>query len=138
MQPKEAQTFHVIFVDDEEELAEILAISFEEEVESGSIKASYFIRAKDCVDFLEKHPLERGKALIISDINMPGMNGIEMLDLIKQKYPEVPGFYVMSAYNTEEYIRRVGEVGAIRFFDKPLTIAKLKAAIAEDFGISLS
>ena len=56
---------------------------------------------------------------ILSDINMPGMDGLDLLGEIKRRYPELPVMMV-TAYGDDERRRRANELGAAEFLTKPV------------------
>ena len=63
--------------------------------------------------------------VILSDINMPGMDGLTLLGEIKQRWPELPVMMV-TAYGDDERRRRANEHGAAEFFTKPVDFEMLK------------
>lgn len=71
--------------------------------------------------------------LIITDIEMPGLSGIEMLDLTKKLIPDSQIIFV-SAYETFEYARMAMRLQACEYLVKPFTRATLRAAIEEAIG----
>ena len=63
--------------------------------------------------------------VILSDINMPGLDGLELLGEIKQRRPDLPVMMV-TAYGDEERRRHANELGASEFITKPLDFDQLK------------
>ena len=63
--------------------------------------------------------------VILSDINMPGMDGLQLLGEIKQRRPDLPVMMV-TAYGDEERKRRADELGAVEFITKPVDFDLLK------------
>ena len=68
--------------------------------------------------------------VILSDINMPGMDGLALLREIKQRRPDLPVMMV-TAYGDDERRRRASELGAFEFITKPVDFDKLKAQLRE-------
>ena len=66
--------------------------------------------------------------VIFSDINMPGMDGLALLQEIKERRPELPVIMV-TAYGDEERRRRASEYGAADFITKPVDFGFLKAQL---------
>ena len=63
--------------------------------------------------------------VILSDINMPGMDGLQLLGAIKQRFPDLPVMMV-TAYGDDERRRRASELGAAEFLTKPVDFDRLK------------
>jgi CheY-like chemotaxis protein len=79
--------------------------------------------------------LERAKAiadpmliLILTDINMPGMSGLEMLPKVKAARPNVP-VIMITAYGDEATKRKAAELGAAGLLTKPIDFASLRGEI---------
>jgi CheY-like chemotaxis protein len=68
--------------------------------------------------------------VILSDINMPGMDGLTLLGEIKQRWPELPVMMV-TAYGDDERRRRAGEYGAAEFITKPVDFDMLKERLRQ-------
>jgi CheY-like chemotaxis protein len=66
----------------------------------------------------------------LSDINMPGMDGLELLHEIKQRWPELPVMMV-TAYGDDERRRRADEYGAAEFITKPVDFDLLKERLRQ-------
>ena len=72
--------------------------------------------------------IEPGVIVILSDINMPGMDGLQLLGEIKERFPDLPVMMV-TAYGDDERRRRAGELGAFEFLTKPVDFDRLKAQL---------
>ena len=68
--------------------------------------------------------------VILSDINMPGMDGLQLLDRIKRLRPDLPVMMV-TAYGDDERRRRAAEFGAFKFLTKPIDFDHLKAQLRQ-------
>ncbi len=80
----------------------------------------------DALCKLVKEPFD----LIITDIRMPGLTGLDILPGIKRLQPTTP-VLVITAFGSEEVCRRSFERGATGFLEKPIRISELKAFIRE-------
>jgi CheY-like chemotaxis protein len=69
-------------------------------------------------------------AAVLSDINMPGMDGLELLGEIKQRRPDLPVMMV-TAYGDDERRRRAAELGAVEFITKPVDFDQLKEQLRQ-------
>src|SRR6516164_469634 len=67
---------------------------------------------------------------VLSDINMPGMDGLELLAEIKQRFPDLPVIMV-TAYGDDDRRRRAREIGAFKFIPKPVDFDQLKAQLRQ-------
>ena len=67
---------------------------------------------------------------VLSDINMPGMDGLELLGEIKQRRPDLPVMMV-TAYGDDDRRRRARELGASEFIIKPVDFVQLKAQLRQ-------
>jgi CheY-like chemotaxis protein len=74
--------------------------------------------------------IEPSVAVILSDINMPGMDGLQLLAAIKQHFPDLPVMMV-TAYGDDERRRRADELGAADFLAKPVDFDELKAQLRQ-------
>ena len=72
--------------------------------------------------------IEPGVIVILSDINMPGMDGLQLLGEIKQRFPDLPVMMV-TAYGDDERRRRASELGAFEFVTRPVDFDRLKAQL---------
>ena len=67
---------------------------------------------------------------VLSDINMPGMDGLTLLAEIKQRFPDLP-VMMITAYGDDERRRRAAEYGAAEFITKPVDFDQLKAQLRQ-------
>ena len=67
---------------------------------------------------------------VVTDISMPGMDGLELLAAIKQRSPDLPVMMV-TAYGDDERRRRARELGAFEFLPKPVDFDQLKAQLRQ-------
>jgi DNA-binding NtrC family response regulator len=63
--------------------------------------------------------------VMLSDINMPGMDGLTLLDEVRKRFPDLP-VMVVTAYGDDERRRRAVELGAFEFLTKPVDFDRLK------------
>lgn len=126
---------HIVIVDDEADTHLLYKLKFKKLFAHwGELNLTSFLNAPDCLDFL-KTP-EGGKVdLILSDINMPGMDGFELLQAVKGLHIKVP-FYMVSAYESSEFRNKAESLGATRFLSKPVDFNRLGDAVRLDLKLA--
>ncbi len=83
------------------------------------------VRGEEALYYLEKHNHEA--VLILSDINMPGMSGLQLLKMIKQKFENPPPIVMMiTAYGDDENYKQAISLGADDFLTKPIDFNLLR------------
>jgi len=120
----------IMIVDDEIDIQPLFNQKFKNEIRNGRVELVYCFSAEDALAHLESVGSTEF-VLILSDINMPGMNGIELLKVLKQKYPHLKVFMI-TAYDDEEKYQKAVQFGADNYLTKPLDFDKLK----KDLNIS--
>ena len=114
----------ILVVDDEIDVATLFQQHFRREVRQGRYVLHFAYAAEQALRKLEGG-IEPQLIVILSDINMPGMDGLALLREIKRRRPELPVMMV-TAYGDEERRRRAGEYGAVEFITKPVDFPLLK------------
>lgn len=115
----------VMVVDDEADVRMLFEQRFRKEVRAGLIEFYFALSGQEALDFLETHEED---LLILSDINMPGMNGLDLLARIKTDRPDLP-VVMITAYGDPETRRRAKELGAHGLLTKPVDFAALREEI---------
>lgn len=118
----------ILVVDDERDIKTLFEQRFRREIRSGEFIFDFAFSGEEALKYLEvKH---QEAVLILSDINMPGMSGLQLLKKIKEKY-EVPPPVVMmiTAYGDSENYSQAMQLGADDFLTKPVDFAMLKEKI---------
>ena len=115
----------VLVVDDEQDMKMLFEQKFRKEIREHAIDFAFAISGEEALNYLSKH--EHEAVLILSDINMPGMTGLELLEKIKQMDDEPPPVVMMiTAYGDEENYNKAMQLGADDFLTKPLDFNLLK------------
>ena len=131
-------TVRVLVVDDEADVETLFRQQFRREVRQGLYTLDF---ARSAAAALEKLDGAIGEEiiLIVSDINMPGMTGLELLPVVKQRRPDLPVFMI-SAYGDAATVATALARGAQKFLTKPVNFPELKqdvlAALAHARGAS--
>jgi len=119
----------ILVVDDESDVAELYRQRFRREVRQGTYTMHFANSGEDALGKLAGG-VEPTLIAILSDINMPGMDGLDLLGEIKQRYPELPVMMV-TAYGDDERRRRAEELGAAEFLTKPVDFDHLKEQLRQ-------
>jgi CheY-like chemotaxis protein len=114
----------ILIVDDEPDVAELFRQQFRREARQGTYVLHFAGSGENALDLLAGE-IEPQLIVILSDINMPGMDGLRLLHEIKQRRPDLPVMMV-TAYGDDERRRRAGEYGAADFITKPVDFVLLK------------
>jgi two-component system chemotaxis response regulator CheY len=115
----------ILVVDDEKDVRMLFEQRFRKEIRSGEMEFAFSYSGEEALNYLNKHDHEA--VLILSDINMQGMSGLELLGHIKQKYNTPPPVVMMiTAYGDEENYNNAMRLGADDFLTKPLDFTTLK------------
>jgi YesN/AraC family two-component response regulator len=117
---------HVLVVDDEPSNERLFRQRFRHEIKSGELNFLFAGSGKAALEiFYEK---EQKFDFILTDINMPGMNGLEFLKEIRKSNKTIP-VYVLSAYENNHYAQETLNMGASGFLSKPLIFSDLRNII---------
>ncbi len=119
----------ILFVDDERDVEALFRQKFRKEIKSGELEFSFAFSGDDALNLLGSDNPPKF-IYVFSDINMPGMSGLELLDAIKERYPMVQ-VSMISAYGDSENYDKAIKSGAKGFFTKPVDFESLKNEIRE-------
>ena len=112
----------IMIIEDDEEMRSLLKDFFEEEgFETDSVSNGI-----DALRMLSKDHVD----LIISDVQMPGLTGLDILPRIRRLKPETP-IIVMTAYGSNDVRNKSLERGATTYFEKPIRLSQLRTLIRE-------
>jgi two-component system, chemotaxis family, chemotaxis protein CheY len=115
----------VLVVDDEVDIQELFLQKFRREIKNGEIDFSFATSGETALVYLDEHQSEA--ILILSDINMPGMSGIELLrEIVEKNTKPKPIVMMITAYGDDETRNKALSLGADDFLNKPLDFGDLK------------
>ncbi len=120
-------TMCILVVDDESDIEILFRRRFRREVRRGEVIFHFAASGEDAIEALEAE-IEPELMLILSDINMPGMNGLELLGRVKDMRPTLP-VVMITAYGDDERRKAALELGASDFLAKPIDFSALKAKL---------
>ena len=117
----------VLVVDDEPDVEALFRQQFRRDLRAQRFVMDFAISAADALVRIA-NTIEQSLILILSDINMPGMTGLEMLPKVRQMRPDVP-VIMITAYGDAETRRKAIESGASGLLTKPIDFSLLRDEI---------
>ncbi len=120
----------ILVVDDEADVQELFQQRFRREIRDGELNLMFATNGLDAMEVLFKSGQDI--RLVLSDINMPGMSGLDLLKRIKtDETAQTPDVIMITAYGDDENRLRCKNLGAENLLSKPLDFIALKELIAE-------
>jgi CheY-like chemotaxis protein len=119
----------ILVVDDEPDIAELFRQRFRREARQGTSVLHFAGSGEEALGKLDGE-IEPQLIVILSDINMPGMDGLTLLREIKRRRPGMPVMMV-TAYGDDERRRLADEYGAAEFITKPVDFDLLKIQLRQ-------
>ena len=120
----------ILVVDDETDVRDLFQQRFRREIRSGALTFSFAFSGEEALAYLRARPSE--VLLILSDINMPGMSGLELLGHVKEEGHMPPTTMMMiTAYGDEQSRQQALGLGATDFLTKPLDFAVLRQKLEQ-------
>jgi CheY-like chemotaxis protein len=125
----EVMTLSFFVVDDEPDIVDLFQQRFRREVRNGECRLHFAQSGEEALRLI-KEGVSPEPILILTDINMPGMDGLELLERVKQHRPELH-VVMVTAYGDAERRRLAAERGATGYLVKPIDFGALKTLIKE-------
>lgn len=115
----------ILMVDDEPDLDLLIQQRFRKKVKEGQMSLTFARHGLEAIEHIDHAdaPSQRPH-IVITDLNMPEMNGLELLIHIKKMRPEIL-VYIVSAYSDQDSVRTAKNAGADGFLFKPLNFSEL-------------
>src|SRR5665213_1631112 len=115
----------LLVVDDEQDVKFLFEQHFRKEIRSNGMEFMFAFSGEQALHYLDEH--SHDAVLILSDINMPGMSGLQLLQRIKETYEApIPQIMMMTAYGDDENYSLAMKYGADDFLTKPIDFTALK------------
>ena len=115
----------ILVVDDEQDVKTLFEQRFRKEIKDKRVEFAFAFSGEDALKLL--HRWNHEALLILSDINMPGMSGLQLLEEVKKSYTKPPPVVMMiTAYGDAENFRMAKSLGADDFLTKPVDFNVLK------------
>ncbi|MDO8968966.1 MAG: response regulator [Algoriphagus sp.] len=119
----------ILIVDDEQDVEIMFLQKFRREIKSKLLEVEFAFSGQEALEYLGRSG-SPDVVYVFSDINMPGMSGLELLENIKSRFPHIQ-VSMISAYGDKENYNKAIKSGAKGFFTKPVDFESLKNEIAE-------
>jgi len=114
----------IMIVDDERDVEILFRQQFRREVRDGRIELCYAFSGEEALTYLRSvNPPD--VVCILSDINMPGITGLELLKTVKEQYPQIR-VSMITAYGDENNFKTAMSTGAEHYFTKPIDFGQIK------------
>ena len=115
----------ILIVDDEKDIQTLFQQRFRKEIKEGVMEFIFAFSGEEALAIMKEY--EHEAILILSDINMPGMSGLQLLEKLKQIYIKPPPVVMMiTAYADSDNHKIAKELGADDFLTKPIDFVNLK------------
>ncbi len=117
----------IMIVDDERDIEFLFRQEFRKEIKQGLVELCYAFSGSEALEYLNSHnPPE--VVCILSDINMPGMTGLELLKTVKDNFPHIR-VSMITAYGDEYNYNTAMSTRAEHYFTKPIDFGKVKKQV---------
>jgi CheY-like chemotaxis protein len=119
----------ILVVDDEPDVPELFRQRFRRDVRQGTYVLHFAASGEEALQQLADD-IQPELIVILSDINMPGMDGLTLLSEVRKRFPDLP-VMMITAYGDDERRRRADDLGAADFLTKPVDFEQLKAQLRQ-------
>ena len=104
----------LVIVDDETDIFKLYEVYLKKEVEAQQIVLHYYEDGNVLIKDFEENKFQIDKTVVLSDINMPAINGFDLLEKIKDRFDVA--VYIVTAYNRDDYKQFYGRYGSLFWF----------------------
>src|SRR3954452_2340408 len=125
----DSMSVSILVVDDETDVATLFQQQFRRETRAGTYVMHFAYSGEEALDLLAAE-IKPQLIVILSDINMPGMDGLTLLREVKNRHPDLPVMMV-TAYGDDDRRRLADEYGAMQFITKPVDFDLLKKQLQQ-------
>jgi YesN/AraC family two-component response regulator len=117
----------IMIVDDEQDVESLFTQRFRKDLKSNNLEFHFAFSAEDALNYISTlNPIDI--VLILSDINMPGKSGLDLLKEVKNKFPQLKVMMV-TAYGDQQNYDKAFALGADDFITKPIDFETLREKI---------
>ena len=119
----------ILIVDDEQDVETMFRQQFRRQIKTGEVELHFAFSAPDAMSYMNTlNPFDI--VMLLSDINMPGMTGLQLLEEVKHVYPHLR-VIMITAYGNPHYISESQRLGADGYLTKTVDFNELKTKILE-------
>ena len=119
----------ILIVDDEQDVEMMFRQQFRKQVKAGEVELHFAFSAPDALTYMDTlKPFDI--VMLLSDINMPGMTGLQLLEEVKKIHPHLR-VIMITAYGNPHYISESELLGADGYLTKPVDFNQLKTTILD-------
>ncbi len=122
----------VMVVDDETDVEILFKQQFRKEVKLGLLELFYAFSGDEALKYL-MNVQPPDIVCILSDINMPGMTGLELLKIVKDRFPQIR-VSMITAYGDDNNLKAALSTGAEHYFTKPIDFLQVKKDVFNFFS----
>jgi CheY-like chemotaxis protein len=122
-------TIRILVVDDEPDVADLVRQNFRRDIRGGIYSFDFALSGEQALHVL-RHGVPPEVVMLLSDINMPGMTGIALLETVRREWPAIR-VCMITAYGDAATEARVLGMGAGAFLTKPVDFVRLRQQLAE-------
>ncbi len=120
---------NVLVVDDEEDIQWLFKQQFRKEIRSRQLVFLFALSGDEALSYM-RGGLGANVVLVFSDINMPGMTGLELLKQLRAEFENLP-VHMITAYSDDANYQTAMQYGAAGYMTKPIDFAQLKSTVRE-------
>jgi DNA-binding NtrC family response regulator len=128
---KELSKLCIHFIDDEEDILNILRLGFRKVSKQNVITFKYSLGYQEMIQSLEELTNDQF-LVVITDINMPDYSGFDLIEKVQELRPENTIFYILSAYDRMKYIERAEKLNVKEYLKKPIDSKKIREILSKD------
>jgi CheY-like chemotaxis protein len=121
---------HILVVDDEPDAHSLFKQRFRREMREGTLVLFFANSGPEALAILDGQHAE--VVIVLTDVNMPGMSGWEVLAEVRRRWPEI-SVVMITAYDLREYHDTAFELGAAGYLTKPIDFARLRELLVVGF-----
>ncbi len=117
----------VLVVDDEPDSRALFQQGLRREVRRGVLRLHFAADGAEALEILRRNEIDG--IVVLTDLNMPGINGLQLLEEVRKRWANV-AVYLVTAYDSEDYRARAATLGADGYLTKPIDFSEIRELLA--------